>query len=139
LQKRLWWRIRRRGVRLDPGHVDTLCQEVTGQMDARELLEQARDQLTARRVFGEPIERDGVTVVPVAAVRGGAGAGQGEREEKGWGGGWGGVAKPVGAYVIREGTVSFQPAFDVNRIVLGGQVAFIVAMLVLRSILRRRG
>ena len=108
-------------------------------MDAKEILEQARDQLTVRRVFGEPIERDGTTVVPVAAIRGAAGGGSGtEGEKTGSGAGWGAMAKPVGAYIIKDGAVTFQPAVDVNRIVLGAQVAFIVGMLVIRS-LRRRG
>jgi len=40
--------------------------------------------------------------------------------------------------VIREGTVSWQPAVDVTRIVLQGQVVAIVALLVVRSLVRRR-
>src|SRR5437588_871712 len=47
-------------------------------MDAGQILEQARDALTVRRVFGEPIQRDGVLVVPVAKLMGGAGSGSGE-------------------------------------------------------------
>ncbi len=35
--------------------------------------------------------------------------------------------------------LSWEPALDVNRIVLGGQLVAIVALLVLRSIVRRRG
>ena len=42
-------------------------------MDAQQILDQANDAITVRRVFGEPIERDGVTVVPVAVVFGGGG------------------------------------------------------------------
>ncbi len=39
-------------------------------MNPDELMTRAGDQLSVRRVFGEPIERDGVTVIPVAvAVR----------------------------------------------------------------------
>ena len=38
---------------------------------------QARDALTARRVFGDPIERDGTLILPVASVMGGAGGGGG--------------------------------------------------------------
>ncbi len=34
---------------------------------------QATDTLTAKRVFGEPYEKNGMTVVPVAKVMGGAG------------------------------------------------------------------
>jgi hypothetical protein len=38
--------------------------------------------------------------------------------------------------VIRDGAVSWQPAVDVTRIVLQGQVVAIVALLVARSLLR---
>ena len=37
-------------------------------MNVQELLSQARDVMTVRRVFGEPIEREGVTIIPVANV-----------------------------------------------------------------------
>lgn len=49
-------------------------------MNLRDLVTTARDSLTAGRVFGEPVERDGVTVVPAAVVRGGAGGGGGTDE-----------------------------------------------------------
>lgn len=104
-------------------------------MDAKEILEHARDALTVRRVFGDPIEKEGVLIVPVARVMGGAGSGSGE---EGAGGGWGGAATPAGVYVIDGQNVRWQPAVDVNRAVLGGQVAFVVGLLVLRSILRAR-
>jgi uncharacterized spore protein YtfJ len=115
-------------------------------MDVKEILDQARDTMTARRVYGEPIERDGLLLVPAAAVIGGGGAGSGESRSpveggpsgEGSGGGWGGIARPAGAFVIREGRVDWQPAVDVNRIILGGQVVAIVALLVLRSVLRAR-
>jgi uncharacterized spore protein YtfJ len=110
-------------------------------MDAKEILEHARDALTVRRVFGDPIEKEGVLIVPVARVMGGAGSGSGEEREgggRGGGGGWGGVAAPAGVYVIDGQDVRWQPAVDVNRVVLGGQVAFVVGLLVLRSILRAR-
>ena len=104
-------------------------------MDAGQILEQARDALTVRRVFGEPIEHNGVLVVPVAKVMGGAGSGSGE---EGAGGGWGGAAIPAGVYVIDGQDVRWQPAMDVNRTILGGQIAFVVGLLVLRSIVRAR-
>jgi uncharacterized spore protein YtfJ len=113
-------------------------------MDPNELMTQARDALTVKRVFGEPYERDGVTLIPAAVVRGGAGGGQGEGSEgetrtgSGAGGGFGLVAKPAGVYVIEGDNVRWQPAVDVNRIVLGGQIVAIVALLVLRGALRHR-
>jgi len=116
-------------------------------MEASEVLERARDTLTVHRVFGEPIEREGTLVVPVAHVRGGAGAGSGEgrmpnaepaRVGRGQGGGWGADARPLGVYVISNGDVRWQPAVDVNRVILGGQIAFVIGLLVLRSIIRTR-
>ncbi|MFL6251189.1 MAG: hypothetical protein ACJ75N_11795 [Actinomycetes bacterium] len=47
-------------------------------MEVQEVLAQARDSMTVKRVFGEPYEKDGVTVIPAARVQGGAGAGGGE-------------------------------------------------------------
>ncbi len=78
-----------------------------------EILGGARDAITVRRVYGEPIEQEGTTVVPAAAVRGGGGGG-GDSEGNG-GGGFGVAARPVGAYVIRDGEVVWRPAVDVNR------------------------
>jgi uncharacterized spore protein YtfJ len=118
-------------------------------MDPKQIMDQARDVLSVRRVFGDPIERDGLTVVPVAIVRGGAGGGSGESQGggetaagTGGGAGWGAAARPAGVYVISGSDVRWQPAVDVNRIIMGGQIVAVVALLVLRSVLkarRRRG
>lgn len=89
-------------------------------MRTDELATTLRDGMTVSRVLGEPYEHDGVTVIPAAAVRGGAGGGtgkKGETGEEGEGGGLGLVARPAGAYVIKDGAVSWLPAVDVNRIV----------------------
>ena len=48
-------------------------------MDVHEVLNHARDAMTVKRVFGDPYEKDGVTVIPVANVMGGAGAGGRDR------------------------------------------------------------
>jgi hypothetical protein len=81
----------------------------------------------------------------VAAVRGGGGGGQGEGAApdgagtgSGSGGGFGLTARPAGVYVIEGASVSWRPAIDINRIVMGGQIVAVVALLVLRSVLRRR-
>jgi uncharacterized spore protein YtfJ len=34
----------------------------------------ARDAISVRKVFGDPVERDGVTVIPAARIAGGGGA-----------------------------------------------------------------
>ena len=114
-------------------------------MDVNELMQQTRDTLTVSRLFGEAYERNGTVVVPVAAVHGGGGGGHGEGGEpdrpgsgSGSGGGFGLAARPAGVYVIDGSNVSWRPAVDVNRIVLGGQIVAVVALLVLRGILRAR-
>lgn len=47
-------------------------------IDVRETIEQATDAMAAKRVFGEPYERNGVTVIPAARFQGGAGGGAGD-------------------------------------------------------------
>ena len=103
-------------------------------MKALEVLNQARDAMTVQRVFGEPYQEGGVTVIPAAHIRGGGGGG-GDSEGNG-GGGFGLVASPAGAYVIKDGEVAWRPAVDVNRLAFGGQVVAIVALLVLRSVVK---
>ena len=93
-------------------------------MEVEDGIAQARDALTVKRVFGEPYEKDGVTIIPAARVRGGAGGGSGEGAEgegKGSGSGFGITAHPVGAFMLREGELSWRPAVDVNRVLLGAR------------------
>ena len=113
-------------------------------MDTEMVWEKARNLMTVERVFGEPFEKDGITLIPVAAVRGGGGAGGGtetspEGEEgSGFGSGFGITARPVGAYVIKDGRVEWQEATDTLRAVLGWQTVAIVATLALRSMFKHR-
>jgi uncharacterized spore protein YtfJ len=113
-------------------------------MNAQELMSQVSDAMHARRVFGEPYQQNGITIIPVAAVRGGwgGGGGQGDNQEAGWGGGGGLIARPVGAFVIRGDEVSWRPAVDVDRMILVGQIVGAIAMLTLgatlRAFIRRR-
>jgi len=104
-------------------------------------IERSQDVLTVKRVFGEPIERDGVTIIPAASVGGGGGGGGGGGEGKGQrgsghGGGFGVSAKPAGAFVIREGRVRWEPALDLNRTIFMGQIVAIVFFLTLRSVVK---
>lgn len=90
-----------------------------------ELLAGARDAIEAKRVYGDPIEADGVTVVP-AAVVGGGGGGGGDTEGNG-GAGFGLRGRPAGAWVIRGDDVTWRPAVDLNRIAL---YAFLLGLVV---------
>lgn len=105
-------------------------------MNVEELLSGARDAISVRRVFGEPIEHDGVLVVPAAAVSGGGGGG-GDSEDNG-GGGFGLRARPVGAYVIRDGEVTWKPVIDPSRLTIGWQIVAGITALALWSFAKRR-
>jgi uncharacterized spore protein YtfJ len=109
-------------------------------MDFMDAVSTARDSVTVKRVYGEAYERNGVTVIPAAAVMGGGGGGQGDQPDGTVGGGvgFGLHARPVGAYVIRGEEVSWEPAMDLSRVILGGQIIALAALFVLRSIARRR-
>jgi uncharacterized spore protein YtfJ len=110
-------------------------------MEIQDVMAQARDALTVKRVFGEPYEKDGLTVIPAARVRGGAGGGVGESPEgqgRGSGGGFGMSASPVGAFLIQGDEMTWRPAIDVNRIVLGAQFVAAVALLTIRAIVKAR-
>lgn len=89
-------------------------------------------------VFGDPIERDGVTVIPVAKVRWGFGGGSGRGIEEGSetgdigegsGGGGGVMASPLGFIEMSDGEARFQrtndPASAVPIIVASGVAAWL--------------
>lgn len=105
-------------------------------MNTDEMLKGAQEAMTARRVFGEPIERDGAVFIPAATVRGGGGGGGDEAGNSG--GGFGVMAHPAGIFEIRDGEATWKPALNLNRVILGGQIVAIVALLVIRSLLTRR-
>jgi uncharacterized spore protein YtfJ len=110
-----------------------------------ETVREAVDGATADRVFGTPIVQDGLTVLPVAKVSGGGGGGGGTgpaaegHETAGAGGGLGLSAKALGVFVIKDGKVSWHPAIDVNKVILGGQIVAVTALLVVRAFLKARG
>lgn len=127
-------------------------------LDPQDILAEAREALTVKRVFGEPIEKDGLTIVPVARVMGGFGAGgpaetaaveieggttapaEGAKSAPpvGMGGGFGVVARPAGVYVIREGRVRWLPSVDVNRLVFSMSLVALAMIWVLRPLLLAR-
>jgi len=114
----------------------------------------ARDSIGVKRVYGEPYQKNGVTIIPAAQVMGGAGggegtapvpAGEGEADATrpatgpgGMGGGFGVSGRPAGAFVIKGDSVTWLPAVDVNRMLFGFQVVMIVFFLVIRSIVKTR-
>ena len=108
-------------------------------MDFEQTVATARDAITVKRVYGDPYERDGVTVIPAAAVMGGGGAGAGEDPEtkqSGGGTGFGLTARPVGAYVIDNGTVRWEPATDTTRLIVIAEVLAAIVFVALRLVRR---
>jgi uncharacterized spore protein YtfJ len=116
-------------------------------MDPRELIKGVRESLSVRQVFGEPVERDGVTVIPAATVLGGGGGG-GEgvhppsneddeakaQAQSGVGLGFGGLMWPAGAFEIRDDRVTWRPAIDVTRVLV---MVLVLAIAVVRARGRR--
>lgn len=76
--------------------VDALLSKTVAELDKL---------LNPRNVLGEPIERDGATVIPIVSYGFGFGAGsgagaEGARSGSGGGAGAGGGIKPLGAIII---------------------------------------
>jgi uncharacterized spore protein YtfJ len=114
-----------------------------GRVSDAAVLETLRDVVdNAGKVFGNPLTQDGLTVLPVAKISSGGGGGGGGapmpdgQETSGAGAGVGVSAKPLGVFVVRDGTVKWRPALDVNRIILGGQIVAVVALLVARALVK---
>jgi hypothetical protein len=76
-------------------------------MDVDQLISKARDAVTVKRVFGEPYEKNGLTVIPAAMVMGGGGGGSGtdDKGADGEGGGFGMHARPSSSRETRSAGV----------------------------------
>jgi uncharacterized spore protein YtfJ len=103
-----------------------------------ELLERIGETVGQRAqvstIFGEPVEREAVTVIPVAKARfgfgGGGGSGSRESDEGSGGGGGGGVAvSPVGYIEVRDSGAEFKrisTARDLAALVAAGSLAVLL-------------
>jgi uncharacterized spore protein YtfJ len=118
-------------------------------MKIEQIIEEATNAIGSRRVFGEPYEKNGVTIIPAARVMGGVGGGDGQAAAVGTdrhsgdppggaGAGYGMIGSPAGAFVVRGDDVRWVPAVDVNRMMLGMQVVLIALFLVVRSVMKAR-
>jgi uncharacterized spore protein YtfJ len=75
--------------------VDTVERLLKGTVEELEKL------LNARNVLGDPIEREGATIIPIVSYGFAFGAGGGADAKKGEGGGTGGGGiKPLGAIIV---------------------------------------
>lgn len=70
-------------------------------------------KLGVKTAYGDPVEVNGVTLIPVALVQFGFGAGSdaagGDSEEGASGGGGGGMSIPLGSYVRDINGMRFEP------------------------------
>jgi uncharacterized spore protein YtfJ len=105
-----------------------------------DLISKVRDAMDVRTAIGEPVVHDGIVVVPAAKVRGGAGGGTGSdgADGTGSGEGFGVTSTPIGAFVIKDGQVTWRPAIDINKVIIGGQIVAVVALLTIRAIVKAR-
>jgi uncharacterized spore protein YtfJ len=106
-----------------------------------ELLERIGETVGRRAqvstIFGEPVQREAVTVIPVAKARfgfgGGGGAGARESDQgSGGGGGGGAVVSPVGYIEVRDSGAEFK------RISTARDLAALVAAASLAVVALRR-
>ncbi len=129
-------------------------------MSTKKLLNRVAENLSVRRAFGTPYEREGLLVIPVAFVAGGGGVGEGPMvpghvhgpsdgspesdsddsddsdgtetgSPVGSGAGFGGLILPVGVYVVNGDDVQWKPAVNVTMIALA-------SLSVLRLVIRMR-
>ncbi len=106
----------------------------------KDMFDGVRDSFSVSRVFGEPISKDGVMIVPATRFAGGGGGGGGDGSHDrstvdsgpdvagGLGMGFGGVSKPAGALVTC--TTGIAVAFLVWSLHSFGPRAFAFAFLV---------
>jgi uncharacterized spore protein YtfJ len=79
-------------------------------------------------VFGEPVEEQGITVIPVARAKWGFGGGSGGRDgEQGAGGGGGMSVSPVGYLELHAGEVRFRRIHNRAQIAAAAVAAGAVA------------
>jgi hypothetical protein len=110
-------------------------------MTTTELIRRLNESISGGRSFGPAFERDGCLVIPVAYVAGGGGGGSGDlvapgrtdaeetvaggggppdrpARRPGDGGGFGLVSWPMGAYVVKDGDVTWRPLYSFADLIL---------------------
>jgi uncharacterized spore protein YtfJ len=108
---------------------------------AERVIEAVGGRAGSEAVFAPPVERGGVTVIPVARVRWVAGGGRGWSPEQGEGSGGGGGAKadPVGYLEVTEqGAVyrAIERSLPNPLLLLAGAVGIAIVLRALARLLR---
>jgi len=129
------------------GNLETAMNEATKKAGADGFIADLAERVGAKAkvdvVFGPPVERGAISVIPVAKVRWGfgGGGGSGTNESKhesgsGSGGGGGAQATPIGFIEISDGIAEFRPIKDPASLwplVLAGAVATVMVLGALRK------
>jgi uncharacterized spore protein YtfJ len=111
------------------GFVDRLAASVGGRAGAAS-------------VFGDPVERDGLTVIPVAAARFAFGGGAGPSPDgkgEGGGGGGGAASRPLGFIEISAGRARFRRITDPIAVAVGMVAVAAAVAIVARAAGRLAG
>lgn len=109
------------------------------------MLERLAEKLgvTARAstIYGDPVERDGMTVIPVAKARWGLGGGSGPQglrgRSLGMGGGGGVVVEPVGYIEMKNGESRFRTIGEASGKAMG--IALAAGVVLVLAALWKRG
>jgi uncharacterized spore protein YtfJ len=99
------------------------------------LAENLGSAANATRIYGSPVERDGVTVIPVAKAAYGFGGGAGKKAaEEGSGGGGGLMLTPIGYIELKEGSTRFRSIQDSQTWIKLLAVGGLFTLLTMRTI-----
>lgn len=117
---------------------DEIKADLSGEVEAGRLLDRLADRIGARAqaaaVFGQPVERGDVTVIPVARAAWGFGGGAGgEVGAEGAGGGGGGMVSPLGYIEVRDSGAEFRPIRDPRLAAAAAAATICVAGLLARA------
>lgn len=126
-----------------------LGQEKAPQQTESSFIERLAHQLgtaaNAKYIYAEPVERDDVTVIPVAkAVYGfGGGSGSGKNEgEEGSGGGGGVAIKPVGYIEMKNGETRFRRIVELSSLlplIATGSLALMTVFWGVGKLMHKKG
>jgi uncharacterized spore protein YtfJ len=105
------------------------------------MMEKLQSSATVRVVYGDPVEAQGKTVIPVAKVVYGFGGGLGpgrlrtenaDRASLGEGGGGGVAATPVGVIEISDEGTRFVPVDDLPKMLMMAGAGLLIGLLLAR-------
>jgi uncharacterized spore protein YtfJ len=109
-------------------------------------------EITVKKVYGEPVVTQGKTIIPVAKIVMGMGTGTGKKHnsignakvskekgsdaDTGSGSGGGAIATPQGVFEITENRTRYIPANAAKFFILGGVIGAVIGGFLLRKRVR---